>query len=158
MENNFFDLQQKYKKNENLINSGNNIKDRLIKQTETFKLSLRKKQITKYITDKRQILLKREKNEIEIKIDQLEIPDSIKSKKFTSLDEAYKCIITYIKSLNKEEVKYGLCLLKNYFSTGNSSHIMELYNNNLISDLLDCMDSYINDYSIDVRNIFNFLV
>ena len=85
MENNFFELQQKYKKNENTINSGNNIKDMLINQTETFKLSLRKKQISKYITDKRQILLKREKNEIEIKIDQLDIPDSIKSKTFTSV-------------------------------------------------------------------------
>ena len=158
MENNFFELQQKYKKNENAINSGNNIKDMLINQTETFKLSLRKKQISKYITDKRQILLKREKNEIEIKIDQLDIPDSIKSKTFTSIDEAYKFIITYIKSVNKKEVKYGLCLLKNYFSIGNSSYIMELYNNNLISDLLDCMDSYIDDYSIDVRNIINFLV
>ena len=127
----------------------------LNKQTENYKLSLRKKKLSEFISNKRH-LKKREENKnksiYDININEINLPESKKKKTYLNSDNFLIEMLNYLKSNNPEEILFGVISLRNYFSP--NEKLNSCYNLNIITDIIDCMDKNINNNSIIYNGIW----
>lgn len=118
-----------------------------ISKIEEDKLSLRKQNISKYLTAKRRKQLITSTNRLYfIDINTLDIDNELKEKQLTNIKDIQDIVLQNISSPNINNIKYALYIYKKAFNSINN-----LYNNNIISSLLDCLDKHIKDFVICVR-------
>ena len=131
------------------------IKNDLKKQSEDYKLSLRKKKISEFISNKRN-LKKRDDNKIKSKYEindkDINLPEEQKNKKYTNSDLFFIDMLQYLKSNIYEEVKFGILSIRNYFSQ--EENLITYYNLNIITDIIECLNKYLNDNVIIYQGIW----
>ena len=138
----------------------NNSRDLLINQSQNFKLSLRKNRLNNFITSKRMMNQARQNTKLEITLDSINLSNLDTHPTYTTMDELYQFIKQNLNSKNKEEIKFGIYLLKHYIN----SHIDKMsdeiddFNINIISDLFDVMDIFIEKDLVITYELLNILI
>ena len=138
----------------------NNSRDLLINQSQNFKLSLRKNRLNNFITSKRMMNQARQNTKLEITLDTINLSNLDTHPTYTTMDELYQFIKQNLNSKNKEEIKFGIYLLKHYIN----SHIDKMsdeiddFNINIISDLFDVMDIFIEKDLVITYELLNILI
>ena len=138
----------------------NNSRDLLINQSQNFKLSLRKNRLNNFITSKRMMNQARQNTKLEITLDTINLSNLDTHPTYTTMDELYQFIKQNLNSKNKEEIKFGIYLLKHYIN----SHIDQMsdeiddFNINIISDLFDVMDIFIEKDLVITYELLNILI
>ena len=138
----------------------NNSRDLLLNQSETFKLSLRKKRLNNIITSKRMMNQARQNSKLEINLSSLDIPNIEINKTFESMNELYEFIKKNLHSKKIDEIKYGICLLKNFINSQiqRASKSVDIYNIDVISDIFEILDTYIETDIVITYELLNILI
>ena len=138
----------------------NNSRDLLLNQSETFKLSLRKKRLNNIITSKRMMNQARQNSKLEINLSSLDIPNLEINKTFESMNELYEFIKKNLHSKKIDEIKYGICLLKNFINSQiqRASKSVDIYNIDVISDIFEILDTYIETDIVITYELLNILI
>ena len=138
----------------------NNSRDLLLNQSENFKLSLRKKRLNNFITSKRMMNQARHNSKLEINLSSLDIPNIEIDKTFESMEELYEFIKKNLKSKKIDEIKYGICLLKNFINSQmqRMRNNVDINNINLFSEIFDILDNYIETDIVITYELLNILI
>lgn len=137
-----------------------NSRELLINQSQDFKLSLRKKRLNSFLTSKRMMIQARQNKKLEINLSSINLPNIDIREEFTTMDDFYKLIKENLKSKNKEEIKYGIVLLKNHVNSEieKMSKNVSVFNINIISDLFEIFDEYIEKDLLITYELLNIMI
>ena len=128
----------------------------MIKKTENYKLSLRKKTLSDFISNKRNLKKRDDNNKIKSKYEindkDINLPEYQKNKKYNNSDSFFIDMLQYLKSNIYEEVKFGILSIRNYFSQ--EENLITYYNLNIITDIIECLNKYLNDNVIIYQGIW----
>ena len=138
----------------------NTSRDLLINQSQNFKLSLRKNRLNNFITAKRMMNQARQNRKLEITLDAINLSNIDTHPTFSTMDELYQFIKRNLNSKNKEEIKFGIYLLKHYINSNieQSSSELDEFNTNLISDLFDVFDIFIEKDLLITYELLNIMI
>ncbi len=122
---------------------------------EDKRLSLRKQRIDQFIYKKKERLLEKnsqttEKCELQIKIENLNLPSEIINYDAKNLDDYFDFIFNLLKSTNFSYIKFGIYLIRKQLTLENNPPISELCDKGIVHQLLSNLEMQITDDQVVV--------
>jgi hypothetical protein len=127
----------------------------LNEKREDKRLSLRKQRIDQFIYKKKERLLEKnsqttEKCELQIKIENLNLPSEIINYDAKNLDDYFDFIFNLLKSTNFSYIKFGIYLIRKQLTLENNPPISELCDKGIVHQLLSNLEMQITDDQVVV--------